>query len=136
MILGKNENPIIWEKNILEALKDLSDIEFQKLAWAGKHPVYILSFTEVIAQLYDTLDFERFMEYYNSLNNSDNTTYKLCEELNKMIKDFSDYGYSTELKKGGYNIILSDNRWIDITKKAKKIVELFDERDNHINQHN
>jgi hypothetical protein len=53
-----------------------------------------------------------------------------------MINDFSDYGYSTELKKGGYDIILSDKRWIDITKKAKKIVELFNERDNHIEQHN
>lgn len=127
MILAKDENPDVWRKNILEALKVLSDIEFQKLAWAGKHTVYISSFTEVIAQLYDTLDFERFMEYYKSLNDK-GKTYSLCKELNKMIDEFSDYAYSMEVKKGGYEIILSDNRWIDITEKAKKITEQMEKK--------
>tara|TARA_R110002096_G_scaffold431852_1_gene647543 strand:- start:206 stop:598 length:393 start_codon:yes stop_codon:yes gene_type:complete len=120
-ILGENENPVIWKKNIFEAIKNLSDIELQKLTWSGKHPKFISSLTETLARLYDDLDFERYIEYYKSINNMDNT-YILFEELNKMMNDFKDYGYETELKVEGYKEILNNTKWIAITQKAKEII--------------
>lgn len=120
-ILRENENPIIWKKHIFEAIKDLSDVDFQKETWSGKHPKLISSFTENLASLYDDLDFERYIEYYKSINNIDNT-YILFEELNKMINDFKDYGYETELKVEGYKEILNNTKWVAITKKAKELI--------------
>lgn len=120
-ILEENENPIIWKNNILEAIKDLSDIELQKLTWSGKHPKLISSFSETLARLYDILDFKRYIEYYKSKNNIDRI-YRLFEELNKMINDFKDYGYETELKKNGFSTILNDKKWISITEKANEIL--------------
>jgi hypothetical protein len=120
-ILEENENPIIWKNNIFEAIKDLSDIELQKSTWSGKHPKFISSFSETLARLYDDLDFKRYIEYYKSKNNIDRI-YRLFEELNRMINDFKDYGYETELKKDGFSTILNDKKWISITEKANEIL--------------
>lgn len=122
MILEENENPILWKKNLYNALKDLSDIEVQKLTWLGKHPEYISSFTETLAALYDSFDFDRYIRYYESINGR-NKIHQYFSELNEMITNYKDFGYETEMKVDGSQIILKDSKWIEITKKAKDIVE-------------
>ncbi len=118
--LEKNENPIIWENNIFKAIFDLSDIELQKLAWSGNHPNFISSYTETLARLYDDLDFERYTEYYRSIN-GDDRLYKLLNEINLMINDFEDIGYEIEMETDGYKKILENKVWLGITEKAKEI---------------
>lgn len=120
-VLGEKENPIIWKKNIFEAIKDLSDIELQKLTWAGKHPKFISSFTETLARLYDDLDFERYIEYYKFTNKEDNLL-SLLIELDKLITAFKDFGYEIEMQTCGYKTILQDSKWVTITEKAKEII--------------
>jgi len=122
MILGENENPNIWRENIYNALKNLSDIEYQKLTWLGKHPESISSFTETLATLYDDFDFDRYIQYYESINGR-NEIYTNFSELNKMIANYQDFGYDTEMKFEGHQIILKDPKWIKITKKAQEIIE-------------
>jgi hypothetical protein len=114
MILGENENPNIWKKNIYDSLKNLSDIELQKLTWLGKHPKYISSFTEIISVLYDDFDFERYIQYYESKYGMDDLYKSFCE-LNNSINSYQELE-SDEL-------ILKDPNWIKITKKAKEIVQ-------------
>lgn len=121
MYLASNENPIIWENNIFDAIKNISDIDLQKQTWSGSNPRYISSFTESLARLYDDLDFERFLKYYKSKNKG-NELYKLLIELNKLISEYKDYGYETEMEANGYNKILNDQNWIKITKKANEIL--------------
>jgi hypothetical protein len=121
-MIGENENVEIWGNNIFKAIKDVSDIELQKLAWLGKHPVFISSFTEVVATLYDDFDFERYIKYYKSIKGKDKL-YKLLFELNEMINKYKVQGYEVELEAKGMEMILSDPKWIEITKKAKEIYQ-------------
>jgi hypothetical protein len=38
-----------------------------------------------------------------------------------MINDFEDIGYGIEMETDGYNKILENKVWLDITEKAKEI---------------
>jgi hypothetical protein len=38
-----------------------------------------------------------------------------------MINDFEDIGYEIEMETDGYNKILENKIWLDITEKAKEI---------------
>jgi len=119
--LAEEENPIIWKNNIFKAIFDLSDLEFQKITWSGQNPNYAFSFTEALAMLYDTCDFERYIKYYKSINGEDKT-YNLFNEINLMINDFKAFGYEAEMKIDGYKKILENKSWISITEKAKVII--------------
>jgi hypothetical protein len=118
--LEENENPHIWKNNIVKTIVDISDIEFQRVTWSGRSTNFIFSFTEALSMLYDTYDFERYIEYYNSIN-GDDKVYKLLNEINMMINDFKDIGYKAENEIDGYKIILENKNWIKITEKAKEI---------------
>lgn len=121
-MIGENENVAIWNRNIFNAIKDVSDIEMQKAAWLGKHPVYISSFTEVIATLYDDLDFERYIKYYESIQGKDKL-YKLFFDLNEMINKYKSIGYEVELEPNGAERIMNNPQWIEITNKAKEVCQ-------------
>jgi len=120
MILGTNENPALWKMNICKAIKNLADIELQKLTWSGKHPEYISSFTETLSSLYDDFDFERYIEYHKSVEGKDQF-YKILSELDGLLKEYKDFGYETELIPDGYAVILNDVKWSNITNKAKEV---------------
>jgi hypothetical protein len=121
-MIGENENVEIWGNNVFNAIKDISDLDLQKLAWLCKHPVYISSFTEVIATLYDDFNFERYIKYYESVKGKDKL-YKLLIELNEMINKYKANGYEIELEYKGTERILGDPQWIEITNKAKEICQ-------------
>lgn len=121
MYLAENENPQVWKNSIYKAIYDIADIDFQRITWSGNDTNIIFSFTEALSTLYDDFDFERFLKYYKSKNN-ENRLYKLLTELNKLISEYEDYGYETEMEVNGYNKILNDQNWIKITKKANEIL--------------
>ena len=127
MLIENNENYILWSENIFNTIKYLSDLELQKLTWSGKHPEFVSSFTETLASLYDDLDFERFISYYQLIEGVDGS-YKLMSELNELIKQFKEFGYETESNDNGYELILSNSNWIEITKKALKFVQINDKK--------
>ncbi len=124
MILAQNENPEIWKENILNSIKDISDIELQKQTWSGTHTTNISSFTESLAILYDDFDFKRYIEYYKSIH-GENSIYNLFFELDEMIGYYKHIGYNYEKESDGFNQILNDTNWVKITKKAKELIDVF-----------
>lgn len=116
-----SENIDLWELNLLNSIRDLSDLETQKRTWLGKHPELISSFTEEIGTLYDNFDFKRYIDYYQAQYGEDSILW-LLKELDKQICDFKDVGYNWERQENGQLKILHDPRWIKITEIAKKII--------------
>ena len=114
-MIGENENIISWEYNLFNAIKDVSDLNMQKLAWLGKSSNFVSSFSEVISILYDDFDFERYIEWYENSYGKNDFLHQM-KILDKMISRYNP-PYSTEL-------ILSDPNWIEITKQAENVFEL------------
>lgn len=111
-MIGENEDIQIWEKNLLNAIKDFSDIDFQRRAWLGKDPQYISSFSEVICVLYDDNNFDRYIKYLESIRRDDDLK-NLMSELDQIINEYEEA--ETD------EFILTDPKWIEITNKAKEI---------------
>jgi len=61
-MIGKNVNIRKWEENLFEAIKNVSDNEFQNEVWLGKNPKLVSSFDEIIMVLYDDNDFLNYTE--------------------------------------------------------------------------
>lgn len=106
----------LWSKNIFKAIKEISDLERQKLIWMGKLPNLASSFIEDINVLYDDNEFQLFIEYLKKSN--DKLLSDKLDELKKQIDKY-DEGEKTEVE------ILSDPQWIAITEKAKKIINVW-----------
>ena len=113
----------LWEINLLRSLEDLSDLEMQKLSWSGNHPEIVFSFTEALAAVYDDFDFEEYIVRYKSIHGEDGY-YALLVELDTRLEAFQKDGYRME-ESGGYQEILNDVRWKQITEIAKKITDAF-----------
>ena len=120
-------NNKIWELNIYQSLKDISDIENQKLLWLGKHPTEISSFTETLGMLYDNFEFENYLDFYKS-HHGVNSLFDSMQELDRMISNYQITGYALEMEKGGAEKILNDPKWIKISKKASDIIKHWDLR--------
>lgn len=121
----RNSSIETWKFNIYQSLKDISDLENQKLSWLGKHPVEVSSYTEVLGMLYDTFAFEDYIEFYKS-NNGETKLYRLMIELCRMIDKYQEIGYQFETEKGGAERILNDSRWVEITDKSVDILKNWD----------
>jgi hypothetical protein len=123
MLLGSDENLLVWKRNICDALKDLADIEMQGRTWSGADPSEISSFTETLAMLYDSFDFERYIQFYRSVER-DYEVYEKLSELNNLINAYKDIGYEIEKMDRGHETILEDIRWRKITEKANEVLTL------------
>jgi hypothetical protein len=113
-----------WEKNIYNSLKELADIDRQRIVWLGKDKENISSFTEVLGMLYDTFDFEDYINTYK-IRFGENNFYQLLKELDDMINIYQKIGYDLEMEIGGAEKILEDSRWHKITKKGQQIITLW-----------
>lgn len=113
-----------WEKNIYNSLKELADIDRQRIVWLGKDKENISSFTEVLGMLYDTFDFEDYINTYK-IRFGENNFYQLLKELDDMINIYQKIGYDLEMEIGGAQKILEDSRWYKITKKGQQIITLW-----------
>ncbi|HEU4497298.1 MAG TPA: hypothetical protein VFR70_09625, partial [Flavobacterium sp.] len=92
-----DEQNKVWEDNILNSLKELSDIDVQYLSWLGLDDSHISSFTEVLGMLYDTFGFDDYIEYYK-LKYRNEKVYNNLVQLDKMINDYQTTGYELEKK--------------------------------------
>lgn len=109
---------IDWIINVKNAIVDISDIEWQKMAWLGLLPNVVSSPDETIMRLIDDLSFEDFI-YDKRINQ----VIKKREIFNEfvtllgMLKDYNTDGKSEIF-------ILEDLHWLNITFQAKKIISL------------
>ncbi|MDX2128383.1 MAG: hypothetical protein SFU91_05035 [Chloroherpetonaceae bacterium] len=105
----------IWEINLFNAIKDVSDLDMQRKAWLGKSLDYVSSFSEIISILYDDFDFKKYIDYYER-NHKEN---EFCLQMKKLDEMISNYKPLISDES-----ILFDINWIEITKQAKIIIEL------------
>lgn len=119
------ENDKIWENNIYTSLKDLANLEMQHLTWLGKDKENISSFTEVLGMLYDSFNFEDYINIYKN-RYGENNLYQLLTELDNMIYRYQKIGYNLEMEIDGTKKILEDSRWKEITEKGKEIINLWE----------
>lgn len=115
MTMTKTENITRWKINVFNAIKELSDIEVQKLSWNGKHPLMVSSLDEVINTLYDDFKFEDYLEYLKRKGLENTSLYSKMAELNKSVNAF--------LKEGQGNEVLEDPEWLKITQLANGVIE-------------
>ena len=115
---------ISWENNILLAIKDLSDLQNQNKTWSGKDSNICSSFTETIALLYDTFDFEEFIVLYKERYGK-NKMYDMLLNLDQLIDNNKNIWYELEEINDGYLKILNDKNWVKVTKIATKIVNEY-----------
>lgn len=115
---------ITWENNILLAIKDLSDLQNHNKTWSGKDSNICSSFTETIALLYDTFDFEEFIVLYKERYGKDKM-YDMLLNLDQLIDNNKNIWYELEEINDGYLKILNDKNWIKVTKIATKIVSEY-----------
>ncbi len=114
--MGEIERVKLWEKNIYNAVLDISDNSFQSEVWLGKNPNLVSSYEEVISVLFDDNDFVNYTEYYKNIHGEDRL-YKLFFELIQMINNYQNPGND--------KLVLKDPNWIFITNKAKEVVRYF-----------
>lgn len=116
------ENQIkLWEERVFDSIKDISDNESQKRSWLGHDPNVVRSFDEDLCMLFDSNDFESYIEYYKETTGEDKL-YHLFLELNQMLKHYQ--------SPGSDRLVLKDPSWIIITDKAKEIVPLLNFTEN------
>ncbi|TYP73583.1 hypothetical protein [Aquimarina intermedia] len=107
-----------WKINIFNSLRDLSDLELQKLAWTGKHPFYVSSFVDSINTLYDDNSFKKYIDYIKVNESNKSQLPSRIIELDKMIDNYMEEDKS-DLE------ILDDPNWFNITKTAKSIIDIW-----------
>jgi len=112
-----NEN---WRRSWLFAIKDLSNLEYQKANWLNPlntNPFY--SFTEFMGLYFEDLDLTN--GYEKHIKNS-----RLSLEEFEIISDW--HQYLSEYKSPNHDdnnskAILEDDRWLNIIEKGLKTIE-------------
>lgn len=109
----------LWQENIYNSIKNISDIERQKILWMGKDPDFAASFIEDINMLYDSFCFaDDFWEEKHLLKfNFSKELLKQLRVLKNMIDVYKEKPIDEE--------ILQDTEWHKIVNQAKKVVELW-----------
>ena len=109
----------LWKENIYNSIKNISDIERQKVLWLGKDPNSAASFNEDINTLYDTFCFaddlwkdEHISKFYFK-----NVLLNQLRVLKNMVDNYNEKSTDEE--------ILNDPDWLKIVNQAKKIIELW-----------
>ncbi len=108
----------LWQNNIYNSVRNISDIETQYKLWLGKDPNFASSYIEEINMLYDNFSFKDFLnaENLNQLNLNKKTIEEL-KSLDYLIENYEDKITDKE--------ILADKKWHDIVEQAKKIIKVW-----------
>jgi len=117
-----------WFNNIYYALKDSADLEIQKKIWFGLDRNQVSSFGEDISLLFDSFDFNNFIEEFKIENVNP-------ELLNRLIlfRDSIEL-YINKVYKNNNNplpdkYIIHDPQWFEVVDKAKEAIRLWDSSD-------
>lgn len=114
----------LWKKNVLEAIKDISDKSYQEKAWFGIGDE-VSSLEEMYCALYDSLLFEDFLTSRETGLNSKQM--ELGEILLKKLDKFSD-AFPEEYVDP--KVVLNHPLWIEVRKAAKEFLDSFSENTN------
>ena len=97
-----------WQDNILESIKDISDINFQKEAWFGVNKNIISSPDEMYNTLFDDFEFEEFLNNNNLSEVQKKIGFQLISEMESINN--LDYKY-----------LINSKEW----NKVREIAKLF-----------
>lgn len=104
-----------WEYNLFYTIKNLSDLNYQRLAWTGKLTGVVSSYSEIINMLFDDFELEEYINYIK-----DQPKKKLLHQaLTELVIDLNSYKPFSNDK-----LILQDPNWEKITQKAQDISSL------------
>lgn len=115
----KNEINNLWKKNIYEAVKDISDIESQRMIWLGKNADYESSYDEYMMALYDDFSFNDFILESNWRNTG------LSQHLLAELKNLDVLLHLFNKNRSDIEI-LNDLEWHKIVKQAKEVITVWD----------
>jgi len=113
-----------WKSNILEAIRSLSNIAYQQKVWLGKDNSKVSSFDEDIMMLYDDNGFGDDFWDKQQIANFNFTDLQILEL--KQFKEHLDKFLLIHNNKRPKPIdkeIIDDPAWIEITRRAKKVLE-------------
>lgn len=113
-----------WKSNIISAIEDLADRDYQKNVWLGKSKDQQSSFDEDIMMLYDSHCFNDDFWNINHLPNFNFTDSQIDElTLFKRQLDMFISKNKEKIPKPTDKEIINDHEWIAITESAKKILD-------------
>ncbi len=110
---------IRWKRNIFNAIKDISDLEWQKKAWMGKHLTDVSSFDEIYMVLFDDFGFEDYFIKDETIERL-GISKELGNEMKLLCTMMLDYK-----EKDTEEEILEDTEWHKITKQAEKVIKIW-----------
>lgn len=106
-----------WKINIFNSIKNISDLETQKISWLGNHPIYQSSFSEIINTLYDDSEFEEYISYLKK-NGTNRSLYSKMVLFEKKLSNYIKTD-KTDIE------VLNDSEWKELTLQAKEIIKLW-----------
>lgn len=109
----------LWKKNVLEAIKDISDKSYQEKAWFGIGGK-VSSLEEMYCILYDSLLFEDFLISKEIGLNSKQI--ELGEILLKKLDKFNDTFPEDYIDP---KVVLNHPLWIEVREAAKQFLDSF-----------
>ncbi len=104
-----------WMFNIYLDLKELSDVEFQKLAWFAKVPNYISDYAELYNRLFSDFSIEIFINKELPKLGVSNLFVKEILTMVRMMKHYDEKGKT-------HTQILEDPEWHKISDQAKVVL--------------
>jgi hypothetical protein len=110
-----------WKSSIYKAIKDISDLDFQRRAWLrlnGSNEVS--SFTEICCTLFDDASFDDFVnqEPWAQTGLSESVR----DEMRKLTQRLENYDEKGKAEAD----ILVDPAWQVIVTQAKHVIEMMD----------
>jgi hypothetical protein len=106
----------LWKRKVLDAIRDLADLEYQHRAWLGGGEE-VASFVETVAALLDDSFFDQFLdEAPRFLTQLDDESWAAMDKLRKLI-----YAYEEAETD---SVILKDPKWHEVVNQAQLIMGL------------
>ncbi|MFD2935461.1 hypothetical protein [Spirosoma flavum] len=115
----QSESLELWKKNLHEAIRNIADLNSQRIIWLGRSLDYESSFDEYMMSLFDDFDIERFISKESWPNMKLPESLRL--EIEQLIMEFNSYRVKATDKE-----ILEDPEWHKITNQAREVIQNWD----------
>jgi len=109
-----------WQDLILECVKDISDVEYQKKTWFAQIPDIDTSFVELICNLYDDFSFRAFLEELEA--HGDSQDFHVLSDFNTHLRLFLDGHPDLENDED----VIVHPKWLEVCRHAQKVIRYFD----------
>ena len=106
----------IWINNILSAIKELSDVQYQTKVWLEGKGTEVSSFDEAICRLFDDYELDSFIEKFSSM---EQVSLKKIVLLKKYREQLTNY-LSTLKDEVSIEQLITDPAWKKLCQLAKE----------------